>query len=214
MRKYGKDSFEVSVIEEVCTLEELDCREKYWIAELGTLHPGGYNLTEGGDSNPMDNPVSFKKHSLSMSSQKVRNNISNGLKAYIAEHPEKWAGRTPWNKGLTKAEMAEYPRDPNKHHSKHKHTYHLIDGHLHPEHQRIVVESRYKKYRCILPNGEKKDFYSGKEASLFWARYLGSEREDNSGLYKHYLKYIRRLIASGDKVKGCIWVGGTHKDLN
>jgi len=45
--KYGVDAFSFQILEE-CKREELNDRETWWIAELGTLAPGGYNLTGGG----------------------------------------------------------------------------------------------------------------------------------------------------------------------
>ncbi len=48
IRKYGKPKFT-----EICSAsskEDLDSLEKYWIAELGTLVPSGYNIKEGGNS--------------------------------------------------------------------------------------------------------------------------------------------------------------------
>lgn len=48
MREYGFDAFEVSVIEEVDDDVKFD-REKYWIAQLGSMNPDvGYNRTIGG----------------------------------------------------------------------------------------------------------------------------------------------------------------------
>lgn len=47
IREYGKDDFEVKTIEE-CLIEDLDERETYWIKHYDTLHPKGYNMTEGG----------------------------------------------------------------------------------------------------------------------------------------------------------------------
>ena len=48
IRKYGKDTFVISVLEVVHTLEEANLRETFWIKELKTLRPGGYNLVSGG----------------------------------------------------------------------------------------------------------------------------------------------------------------------
>ena len=50
IKKYGKDCF---IVDEIwssteCTQIELDAREIEFIKEMGTLHPNGYNLTEGG----------------------------------------------------------------------------------------------------------------------------------------------------------------------
>ena len=50
IRKYGEDSFSVSVIEE-CTAEESSAREEFWINAYDT-YQRGYNATLGGDGKP------------------------------------------------------------------------------------------------------------------------------------------------------------------
>lgn len=50
IRKYGKESFNRTILEE-CPIEQLNEREKYYIAKYNTISPNGYNLTAGGDSN-------------------------------------------------------------------------------------------------------------------------------------------------------------------
>ncbi len=47
IRKHGKDSFEVRLLE-TCPVNEMDIREQKYIAEYNTLYPNGYNLTKGG----------------------------------------------------------------------------------------------------------------------------------------------------------------------
>lgn len=47
LRKYGRQSFDFSVIEE-CEEQDLDKREIYWINFYNTYH-NGYNLTKGGN---------------------------------------------------------------------------------------------------------------------------------------------------------------------
>lgn len=46
-RKYGIENFSFEIIEE-CEIEELDNKECYWIRELNTLTPNGYNMLPGG----------------------------------------------------------------------------------------------------------------------------------------------------------------------
>lgn len=46
-RKYGVENFEYQVIE-LCSVEELDEKEIYWIEKLDTLAPNGYNILPGG----------------------------------------------------------------------------------------------------------------------------------------------------------------------
>lgn len=50
IRKYGADSFRLEVIDTAKSVEELDRKEIFWIKELNTLYPGGYNLKIGGDA--------------------------------------------------------------------------------------------------------------------------------------------------------------------
>ncbi len=49
IRKYGEDKFTIELIEEI-TIDLLDERERFWISEMKTLSPDGYNLTTGGGS--------------------------------------------------------------------------------------------------------------------------------------------------------------------
>lgn len=49
IRKYGKEAFDVSVLEEVEARDKLDEREIYWIQQMNTLSPNGYNLNGGGN---------------------------------------------------------------------------------------------------------------------------------------------------------------------
>ena len=46
---HGKENFTVAVLETVESAEKLDEREIYWISELNTLTPNGYNLNSGGN---------------------------------------------------------------------------------------------------------------------------------------------------------------------
>ena len=50
IKKYGIENFTVEILDECKTLDELNEREQYRIAELGTLHPNGYNMTTGGSN--------------------------------------------------------------------------------------------------------------------------------------------------------------------
>lgn len=45
---YGPENFDIYLIEEV-PVECANDRERFWIKELDTLAPNGYNMTEGGD---------------------------------------------------------------------------------------------------------------------------------------------------------------------
>ena len=48
IQKYGWENFKFEVLEECASREQLNEREKFWIRELNTKKPNGYNLTDGG----------------------------------------------------------------------------------------------------------------------------------------------------------------------
>lgn len=48
IRKYGVEHFHIEQIDIACTKEELDTKEKYWIAKFNSISPNGYNMVEGG----------------------------------------------------------------------------------------------------------------------------------------------------------------------
>lgn len=48
IRKYGVDDFVVELIE-YCEIDKSDERESYYIKELNSLYPNGYNLKNGGN---------------------------------------------------------------------------------------------------------------------------------------------------------------------
>lgn len=77
--KYGIENFKAEVLKECGTQEQLNFWEQYYIKELDTKVPNGYNLTDGGGG------CSGYHHT-----EEQRAKLSESRK-----------GRLPWNKGLT-----------------------------------------------------------------------------------------------------------------
>ncbi len=50
IRKYGKNSFEINIIDEGVAKNDLRSKERFWIKELDTMVPKGYNISKGGES--------------------------------------------------------------------------------------------------------------------------------------------------------------------
>lgn len=48
MRKYGYDNFTIEEIDVANNLDELNNKEIYWIKQLNTKVPNGYNIVDGG----------------------------------------------------------------------------------------------------------------------------------------------------------------------
>jgi group I intron endonuclease len=64
IQKYGHEKFEIKLLEEINT-DKLDEREEYWIKELKTLSPNGYNLTTKGGKGYRHNDETKEKMSKS-----------------------------------------------------------------------------------------------------------------------------------------------------
>ena len=89
LKKYGIQNFEVDVIAEADTKEELDALEKYFIKHFDCKIPNGYNLTDGGEGQcgiqrfGEDNPHYGKHHTDS-----AKKRIGEARRKYTKEkHP-------------------------------------------------------------------------------------------------------------------------------
>ena len=61
IKKYGKQNFKKEILEKCESEKLLNERERYWIKELNTISPIGYNLTTGGEEGKKLSPESIKK---------------------------------------------------------------------------------------------------------------------------------------------------------
>lgn len=48
IKKYGKENFTISILQKCSSIDELNKKEQYYITQLKTLSPFGYNLNTGG----------------------------------------------------------------------------------------------------------------------------------------------------------------------
>lgn len=81
MSKDGVDNFIFEIIEEIEVEDEelLNEREKFWIKELESLAPNGYNISEGGSGTPgFSRPQTAEE----------RKKKGNSVKAFYENHPE------------------------------------------------------------------------------------------------------------------------------
>jgi hypothetical protein len=61
IREHGCDAFKVTKICD-CRLEDMDKLEQFYIKEYDTLHPNGYNMTEGGSTGSKHCDLANKKN--------------------------------------------------------------------------------------------------------------------------------------------------------
>lgn len=95
LRKYGLDSFSVSVIDAADTVEVLKEKEIYWIAKLNCKYPHGYNYTDGGDG--LVNPPKEVRAKISAAS--IRNETGKAL-VLAGEETRFKKGQEAYNKGM------------------------------------------------------------------------------------------------------------------
>lgn len=86
--KYGKENFEISVLEECVDEKELRKKEKVWIAELNTFNDG-YNMTLGGDGLLGYKHTDETKEKMSKSQIGNKNNKGHFKGRNHSEHSKK-----------------------------------------------------------------------------------------------------------------------------
>lgn len=119
IRKYGKDNFQVFVLEEVKTWEEAWAKERYYIQLYDTYKVNGYNMTLGGEGQP--GLVHSEKTRRQMAESHRGKSIGPNNPMYgkpSAMRGKKWSkesrdklaasckGRIPWNKGKKCPQLA------------------------------------------------------------------------------------------------------------
>jgi group I intron endonuclease len=86
LKKYGKENFTIEQIDTADSIEELNEKEKYWIATLNTLSPHGYNLTDGGNNKTVSEETRLKM-SLAQKGKKTsdetRKKLSESHKGHV-----------------------------------------------------------------------------------------------------------------------------------
>jgi group I intron endonuclease len=60
LRKYGIQSFEISVIDSADSAKVLNEKECYWIKKYNCKNPNGYNMTDGGEGTDGPNTEEWK----------------------------------------------------------------------------------------------------------------------------------------------------------
>lgn len=91
--KYGIDSFDVSIIDFSSDTDELNKKERHWIAFFNSLAPNGYNLCEGGGVTNGFHHKEESKQKMSASKNGIYMGENNPFygKHHSKEQTEKWS---------------------------------------------------------------------------------------------------------------------------
>ena len=116
IRKYGAENFTCEVIEECDTREQLNEREIFWIAELNTKVPNGYNMTDGGEGTVGCYPSDETRAKLSVATSGENNPFfgKHHTEESLAKMSEAHRGNTAWvgrhHRKESKVKMSAYRR--------------------------------------------------------------------------------------------------------
>ena len=94
IQKYGVGAFTVAAVDSGTDKMNLDAKEVEWVSRLGTLAPGGYNLTTGGGSsgNPSPETIELRRQALlgRVPTQETKDRIRDALvgRPLTQEHRE------------------------------------------------------------------------------------------------------------------------------
>ena len=70
IKKYGKDNFKIETIDTAKNQGELNKKEEYYVNNIDSMYPNGYNLREGGDATGKLSNVVKTKMSISHTGKK------------------------------------------------------------------------------------------------------------------------------------------------
>lgn len=124
IRKYGKDKFRV---EEICCCSDDHWREleTFYIKFYHTHHTeGGYNLTWGGDDNPMDDADIVAKHRQIMSDPEMIKKTRVPFDEWNYGNSEK---RQEFNKRTSERQTGQYVKQFEDWNNSHKHPIAMLD---------------------------------------------------------------------------------------
>jgi len=116
IRKYGWDAFDAKVLYAEVPTVMLPVMEIMAISQHGTLTPGGYNLTPGGETSPMLNPIVRARARKVMQSEEVvakREKVfsSEAFKAKVGKEAKAvWGGYTAEERNARAEHMAAASR--------------------------------------------------------------------------------------------------------
>lgn len=196
MHKYGWDNFVFEVID--CSAEtklELNRLEQHYIKQYNSMIDG-YNMTAGGESNPMQCKRSREKHDLIMQSNEVKSKISNSMKSSYAERGGPTAEHrkhlSEQKKELYASEKGDLVR------AKFRASYTFT-----PEHKAAAAEGRRKSVYCVDTSGQMvARFDKVKYAAQWWQDRDNYFWKDCTS----YCDYIKKSFVEDVYIRGLKWI--------
>jgi hypothetical protein len=172
MRKYipifGDDAFSLELLDDQAqTDEQLNILENYWIIKLGTLSPGGYNLTDGGQGGVFCEETRRKLSEINMGhpvSASTRKLIGEAQTLHFKNHPEAREQRSQLAKEGNYAARLSTPETNAK---KGKH---MLGKHLSDKQRAILSASAKTRVGALNP-------FFGKQHTIDTRKHLSEQKQ-------------------------------------
>lgn len=182
--KHGVANFTVSILEVCADLEMLHEAERKWVAELGTLAPGGYNLTNGGEKQRIPSPETRARMSASANGRHASNETRAKQSASIrASHSDPIVRAKMSAARLGKKQSAEWvEKRANSHRGfRFTHEQRVALARAHMRGRKIVCadgRSFDSAYEAAIAAGAKQSHISG---------VCNGRRKTAGGLFFYYV---------------------------
>lgn len=223
MHKYGVENFQIVEIERVNSYAELCEKEQFYISKYDSLNHG-YNMTEGGEVNPMENADVKSWHDEKMRSANVRQRISTTMKdkatrgeLFSPEHKKRISDASKNHTYLYKEKRITHVKSTDI--SKIDHL--IADGWL--IYKRGITrvppglnpfDTRSCALKCELSDGSTRTFVSYKTACEWWFEFMHPCGNHYSlSTLKHKIKdsingrpmYFKRADGTILQIEGIRW---------
>lgn len=165
IKKYGLENFEISLIEECSSREELNKKEVYYIKNLNSLYSNGYNLREGGSQFKMTD-LQKEKISKTLKEKKIKPPSRLGTK--ISDEHKDAIG------------LASKTRKRDK-----KSIEKMLLNRIKTNNREIICVNDGLQYKSIT----KASVYYGLSITMIW-RICSGLKSDHNGLIFKYLEIL------------------------
>lgn len=192
IRKYGLEGFDWSILEDDILDEELNDKEKYYIAKYNTfLNKQHYNMTEGGDGFSPSEEIRRK-----ISEAKTGKKLTEEHKRRIGE-----SGKGRKNSQETKKKMSFSAKESWTEERRNLMSETMKNKHKSEEHRKHLSEAKIKKETLVAKNEVETLIFSDRKEAYDYLVDKGLVK----GAYKTFTVSIRNSIKSKQNRYGFKW---------
>lgn len=189
MNKYGSENFDCEILESDISLDNINDREIFWIREINSLMPNGYNLTIGGEGTkgykmPEETKKKIsviKKEQFKKMSDEEKNQFINRMNHRGGDLDKMNEGFRKWYDEASEEELKSIRTRASKTKKEKGYDFYSFSfGKMTESEKKLMYEKTSKNnpksigVMMFSPNGElMNEFHSIREASRFLSENYG-----------------------------------------